>query len=169
MRITGVLIKGGEAFETLHKITAVIFDKTGTLTLGTYPVTILSTVAPQLIRSVVGKPVVTDVKYLVSAAADGDVPLRFWQLVGAAEAMSEHPLALAVLDKARAVLAAYAKLPSSDTELLSVSDFKVLLSSLSHLLSFSLSFFLSLSLASRTLVLTHTVPMVAYFICLCFW
>jgi len=68
----GVLIKGGEALETAHKIGAIVFDKTGTLTHG--------------------KPVVTeheafgaqDVANLLRAAA-------------ALERSSEHPLAEAVL------------------------------------------------------------------------
>ena len=38
----GILIKGGEALETTHKVNAVVFDKTGTITEG--------------------KPVLTDIK-----------------------------------------------------------------------------------------------------------
>jgi P-type Cu+ transporter len=72
----GILIKSGESLETAHKVTAVVFDKTGTLTRG--------------------EPDVTDI---VAAApfAENDV-LR---LAAGAEKTSEHPLAAAVVRKAR--------------------------------------------------------------------
>lgn len=72
----GILIKDAQALEVAHRVTAVAFDKTGTLTLG--------------------KPV------LVEAGAvegeDGD----FLRLAAAVQAGSEHPLAQAVLQAARA-------------------------------------------------------------------
>ena len=67
----GILIKGGEALETAHKIQSIIFDKTGTLTLG--------------------KPQVTDV--LSFALPEKE----FLHLAASAEAHSEHPLAQAIL------------------------------------------------------------------------
>ncbi len=68
----GILIKSGEVLEAARNIKYVVFDKTGTLTEG--------------------KPVVTDVigdaKAVVATAA-------------ALEAVSEHPLASAILEKAK--------------------------------------------------------------------
>jgi Cu+-exporting ATPase len=66
-----VLIKGGEALETAHKIKAIIFDKTGTLTYG--------------------KPLVTDVVAVSSVSVD-----RIVELMGRAESFSEHPLGRAM-------------------------------------------------------------------------
>ena len=67
----GILIKGGEALETTHKIKTVIFDKTGTITEG--------------------KPQVTDV---VSTTLDKDTLLK---LTASAEKSSEHPLGEAIV------------------------------------------------------------------------
>ncbi len=68
----GILIKGGEALETAHKITTIVFDKTGTITEG--------------------KPEVTDILPV------GDVtPERLLQLAGSAEKGSEHPLGAAIV------------------------------------------------------------------------
>lgn len=71
----GILIKSGEALEKAHKVTKIVFDKTGTITEG--------------------KPVVTDIitfdkneKYLL-------------QLAASLEEKSEHPLGLAILNKAK--------------------------------------------------------------------
>lgn len=68
----GILIRGGESLETAHKVNAVIFDKTGTLTQG--------------------QPILTD-----WSGSDADLAL-----VAAAEVRSEHPLARAMVDGARA-------------------------------------------------------------------
>lgn len=71
----GILIKGGEALETTHKIDTVIFDKTGTITEG--------------------RPEVTDV---ITVGEIGRNELL--QLAASAEKGSEHPLAEAIVKKA---------------------------------------------------------------------
>ena len=70
----GILIRNGEILEITHKVKAVIFDKTGTVT--------------------VGKPVVTDV------ITDNERLLLETAL--AVEALSDHPLAKAVTEYAKA-------------------------------------------------------------------
>ncbi|MGE5495950.1 MAG: heavy metal translocating P-type ATPase [Burkholderiales bacterium] len=72
----GILIKGGEALETAHKINTIVFDKTGTITEG--------------------KPAVTDV--LTSKDADPDNLLR---ITASAEKGSEHPLGQAIVQSAQ--------------------------------------------------------------------
>ncbi len=68
----GVLIKGGEALETAHKIRTVVFDKTGTITEG--------------------RPEVTDI---VTTALI--VRNKLLQLAATAEKGSEHPLGEAIV------------------------------------------------------------------------
>jgi Cu+-exporting ATPase len=72
----GVLIKGGEALETAHKIEVVVFDKTGTITEG--------------------KPKVTDV---VSTGTVDETQLL--KLSASAEKGSEHPLGEAIVNEAK--------------------------------------------------------------------
>jgi len=73
----GILIKGGEALETAHKLTAIILDKTGTITQG--------------------KPALTDVRAL-PGIAEADLV----RLAASAERRSEHPLAAAIVQGAKA-------------------------------------------------------------------
>lgn len=73
----GVLIKSGDALETTHKIESIIFDKTGTITEG--------------------KPKVTDI---VTNQNISEVDLL--QLAASSEVASEHPLGLAIVEKAQA-------------------------------------------------------------------
>lgn len=68
----GILIKGGEALETAHKVNTIVFDKTGTITEG--------------------KPAVTDIMIA------GDISReKLLQLAASAEKGSEHPLGQAIV------------------------------------------------------------------------
>jgi len=71
----GVLIKKGEALEIPQKLTTIIFDKTGTLTKG--------------------RPEVTDI---IGTGRDDDTLLK---MVASVENNSSHPLAEAIVKKAR--------------------------------------------------------------------
>ena len=73
----GLLVKGGASMEELGRVRAVVFDKTGTLTTG--------------------RPEVTDV-----LAADGADPRDVLALAAAVEARAVHPMAVAVVARARA-------------------------------------------------------------------
>jgi Cu+-exporting ATPase len=77
----GILIRNGEALQTASGITAMVLDKTGTITQGS--------------------PKVTDILVLAQGA---DAPDESTMLRWAAslEAGSEHPLALAIVDSAKA-------------------------------------------------------------------
>lgn len=68
----GVLIKGGVALETTHKIQTIVFDKTGTITEG--------------------KPKVTDI-----ITENGISDTELLQLTASAEKGSEHPLGEAIV------------------------------------------------------------------------
>jgi Cu+-exporting ATPase len=72
----GILIKGGESLERACKLSTVVFDKTGTLTKG--------------------EPEVTDI--LIS---EGTERKRVLRVAISIEAVSEHPLAQAIVQKAR--------------------------------------------------------------------
>ena len=72
----GVLIRGGEALEGAHRVNTVILDKTGTLTLG--------------------KPAVAEILAVPGWESD-----RLLDLVASLETASEHPLATAIVARAR--------------------------------------------------------------------
>ncbi|MFQ5882830.1 MAG: heavy metal translocating P-type ATPase [Candidatus Methylomirabilales bacterium] len=74
---TGILIRSGEAIQTLKDITVIVFDKTGTITKG--------------------KPEVTDV-----VAVNGFNEESVLRLAGSAERGSEHPLGRAIVEWAEA-------------------------------------------------------------------
>ena len=71
----GILIKGGDALETAHKLYAVVFDKTGTLTQG--------------------KPQVTDIVSM-GKMSENDI----LKIAASIEKNSEHPLAQSIVLKA---------------------------------------------------------------------
>lgn len=72
----GILIKSAEALENLHTISTVVLDKTGTITEG--------------------KPVVTDI---ITKGLESEE--RLLQIAASIESSSEHPLAEAILEKAK--------------------------------------------------------------------
>jgi Cu+-exporting ATPase len=74
---SGILVKNAESIERAEKVTHLITDKTGTLTEG--------------------KPSVVDVQI-----AEGVEPHHLLAMAAAVESQSEHPLARAVVDKAKA-------------------------------------------------------------------
>jgi Cu+-exporting ATPase len=72
----GVLIRGGEALETAHRLTAIVMDKTGTLTKG--------------------EPSVTDI-----VESDGYKKEDILRYAASAEKGSEHPLGEAIVNEAK--------------------------------------------------------------------
>jgi Cu+-exporting ATPase len=68
----GILIKGGEALETTHKINTIVFDKTGTITEG--------------------KPTVTNIITVNNISEE-----HLLKLTASAEKGSEHPLGQAIV------------------------------------------------------------------------
>lgn len=75
----GILIKGGEPLEAAEKINAIVFDKTGTLTNG--------------------KPAVTDIRIMNQES--GIKEQEILRISGSLEHNSEHPLAEAVVNRAK--------------------------------------------------------------------
>jgi Cu+-exporting ATPase len=73
---SGILIKGGEALEKIHKLSMIVFDKTGTLTRG--------------------EPEVADI-----VCAPDFTEQQVFTVAAALEKTSEHPLAKAMMKRAR--------------------------------------------------------------------
>lgn len=73
----GILIKGGESLERAHQLHTVVFDKTGTLTRG----------SPQVTQVLLDS---------------GENRTKLLQMAVSVEALSEHPLARAIVEKGRA-------------------------------------------------------------------
>jgi P-type Cu2+ transporter len=87
----GLLIKGGDILETVHRLDTVVFDKTGTLTEG--------------------KPRVTDV-----LTATGIDSTDLLQMAAAAESVANHPLAVAIGQEAARLGLAIPVVLNSQTE-----------------------------------------------------
>ncbi|QEE15252.1 heavy metal translocating P-type ATPase [Promethearchaeum syntrophicum] len=73
---SGILIKGGESLELVHKVNHIVFDKTGTLTVG----------KPQVIKNI---------PFMDNSMKD----VLFF--AGSLEQGSEHPLGQAIVEKAK--------------------------------------------------------------------
>lgn len=86
----GVLIRGGDAIQVATKLDTIVFDKTGTITQG--------------------KPKLTDIE-----SVTGDLN-RVLQLAASLESQSEHPLARAIIERAK----------NEDIPLLPVNNFNAL-------------------------------------------
>ncbi|MEK7533713.1 MAG: heavy metal translocating P-type ATPase [Patescibacteria group bacterium] len=93
---SGILIKGGEALEKAHKITAVAFDKTGTLTKGEPAVTDVIAIN----SSVIARSEATKQSHEI-ATGSSSPRNDILRLAAVAERGSEHPLAQAVVKKAK--------------------------------------------------------------------
>ncbi len=87
---SGILIKSGKALEIARQVTTVVFDKTGTLTKG--------------------EPVVTDIIEIKGSKS------TLLQIAGSIEKNSEHPLAQAIVNKAK----------EEKIELLAVKNFQAI-------------------------------------------
>jgi Cu+-exporting ATPase len=72
----GILIKGGESLEQAYRLTTVVFDKTGTLTTG--------------------EPKVTKI-----VPAEGKTEQEILQVAASIEAVSQHPLAQAIVNRGK--------------------------------------------------------------------
>lgn len=82
----GILVKGGDALETAHKIKFVVFDKTGTITKG----------APEVTDLI---PINLNRLNMNSNLMKAEIKLL--QLAASIENQSEHPLADAIVKKAK--------------------------------------------------------------------
>ncbi|MEM4637676.1 MAG: heavy metal translocating P-type ATPase [Candidatus Woesearchaeota archaeon] len=87
----GILIKGADSLEIAHKTKYVIFDKTGTITNG--------------------KPEVTDIIPIANISSE-----QLLKIVASIESASEHPLAEAIINKAK----------NGKIKLLSIKSFKTI-------------------------------------------
>jgi P-type Cu+ transporter len=97
----GILIKGAESLELARKIQTIVLDKTGTITQG--------------------KPAVTDTSSSLDLAPTNPYildSLTLWRSIGALESNSEHPLAEALLQSARA--------QTQDSQLPTVENFEAI-------------------------------------------
>jgi len=89
----GILIKNAESLEKLHKVNIIVTDKTGTITKG--------------------EPEVTDLFVVNDKFKENNYALK---ILASLEKNSEHPIAQAILNKAK----------SENIELIKVSDFEII-------------------------------------------
>ncbi len=108
----GILIKDAESLELLHKVNTIVLDKTGTITAGKPKVTEVVTS-----QTLLGKTSFLNnvrVKIIGNEKYNLKVENELLKIAGSLEKASEHPLAEAVLEKAK----------ENNVELLEVKDFE---------------------------------------------
>jgi Cu+-exporting ATPase len=101
----GILIKGGEALETAHKINAIVFDKTGTITEGKPEVTDVLVLQNSAEEGGDVSPSLQTPRAFYATPSAGDTPATpppspedlLLQITASAEKGSEHPLGQAIV------------------------------------------------------------------------